>query len=138
MYSKAGEYLHTSKRMHFIEDETMPGVSPKARACIRQNVCTSLRMVIEVCRVTGLISCIRQNVCTSLRSQPRPHAAHSDHRTCIRQNVCTSLRRRKPARLTRTCYPCIRQNVCTSLRNVRRELDDLAVQLAYVKTYALH
>ena len=37
--------LHTSKRMHFIEDVGELRTSRKiAGTCIRQNVCTSLRM----------------------------------------------------------------------------------------------
>ena|GEM_PF-7030913 len=35
--------LHTSKRMHFIEEYKLVRFIPACRACIRQNVCTSLR-----------------------------------------------------------------------------------------------
>ena len=39
-----GWNLHTSKRMHFIEDETGIWLVSGLDACIRQNVCTSLRI----------------------------------------------------------------------------------------------
>ena len=35
--------LHTSKRMHFIEDRDARGTACSRITCIRQNVCTSLR-----------------------------------------------------------------------------------------------
>ena len=35
--------LHTSKRMHFIEDIQLRKCRRVRHACIRQNVCTSLR-----------------------------------------------------------------------------------------------
>ena len=105
--------LHTSKRMHFIEDS--PGVKPNARL---NPLHTSKRMHFIEERSQSALCQVR----------------HS----CIRQNVCTSLRSVSARADTGLPTSCIRQNVCTSLRNVRRELDDLAVQLAYVKTYALH
>ena len=107
--------LHTSKRMHFIEERLVGSCCE-----LTSSLHTSKRMhFIEdssaVCRSIFKGTCIRQNVCTSLRIRTRVRYRYRC-RSCIRQNVCTSLRRRKPARLTRTCYPCIRQNVCTSLR----------------------
>ena len=41
-------HLHTSKRMHFIEDASRPTRSTRAQPCIRQNVCTSLRRGLAV------------------------------------------------------------------------------------------
>ena len=84
--------LHTSKRMHFIEDATSVILGSVSITCIRQNVCTSLRtqyldsdirragylhtskrmhFIEETCRCIAsrwTVSCIRQNVCTSLRT----------------------------------------------------------------------
>ena len=61
--------LHTSKRMHFIEERRRHG-RPCAccPTCIRQNVCTSLRTYRPHSGVRVEAACIRQNVCTSLRS----------------------------------------------------------------------
>ena len=42
-----GWNLHTSKRMHFIEDETGIWLVSGLDACIRQNVCTSLRSLVH-------------------------------------------------------------------------------------------
>ncbi len=39
--------LHTSKRMHFIEDTPSVDVYVSVGACIRQNVCTSLRIEVQ-------------------------------------------------------------------------------------------
>ena len=36
--------LHTSKRMHFIEERAARTSGPPSPTCIRQNVCTSLRI----------------------------------------------------------------------------------------------
>ena len=36
--------LHTSKRMHFIEETSVITAGVATRTCIRQNVCTSLRI----------------------------------------------------------------------------------------------
>ena len=47
------ELLHTSKRMHFIEDRGRGVDVPPPAACIRQNVCTSLRNV-QSALITGL------------------------------------------------------------------------------------
>ena len=92
--------LHTSKRMHFIEDAAeFHGALYRAWACIRQNVCTSLRSSADRQGRRGPFqACIRQNVCTSLRSA---YGAPTDGRTstCIRQNVCTSLRIRPACRI---------------------------------------
>ena len=41
--------LHTSKRMHFIEETTTAPPHRGTAACIRQNVCTSLRILTD-CR----------------------------------------------------------------------------------------
>ena len=38
-----GTTLHTSKRMHFIEEPEMHAGKHSTGSCIRQNVCTSLR-----------------------------------------------------------------------------------------------
>ena len=60
--------LHTSKRMHFIEGaKDIADMVDRVDACIRQNVCTSLRGIERRERVVAAGSCIRQNVCTSLR-----------------------------------------------------------------------
>ena len=132
--------LHTSKRMHFIEDRSIRSGVKSGVTCIRQNVCTSLRSnslptspstvtlhtskrmhFIEECGPEGsrtpCRSCIRQNVCTSLRSvDDGGFVAERD--PCIRQNVCTSLRTRAhETTIAHPQSPCIRQNVCTSLRS---------------------
>ncbi len=46
MQLTAQEYdgLHTSKRMHFIEDSESDRNDKRHCPCIRQNVCTSLRI----------------------------------------------------------------------------------------------
>ena len=62
-----GTTLHTSKRMHFIEEPEMHAGKHSTGSCIRQNVCTSLRSSSSFRHVTGSVTCIRQNVCTSLR-----------------------------------------------------------------------
>ena len=38
--------LHTSKRMHFIEESMEYNVVSEDTTCIRQNVCTSLRRIL--------------------------------------------------------------------------------------------
>ena len=110
--------LHTSKRMHFIEDTSRTSSRTPSGSCIRQNVCTSLRDGPSVGEHGfGGWSCIRQNVCTSLRDASGS-VVNAVRRACIRQNVCTSLRdalRRGAGLQDRAC---IRQNVCTSLRDV--------------------
>ena len=67
--------LHTSKRMHFIEDSNMVTETIRHETCIRQNVCTSLRIRHGRGQHVESNPCIRQNVCTSLRrpAQARPH-----------------------------------------------------------------
>ena len=82
-------------------------------------------------------TCIRQNVCTSLRIGVI-HQFDGFDITCIRQNVCTSLRTHTATRNTLRTEPCIRQNVCTSLRMLESFRKFLSARLAYVKTYALH
>ena len=155
-------HLHTSKRMHFIEE--MRGLidATHVRACIRQNVCTSLRIVgsgmcvpsrfacirQNVCTSLRMSSarhvvvcqgaCIRQNVCTSLRSSADRQGRRGPFQACIRQNVCTSLRSAYGAPTDGRTSTCIRQNVCTSLRSLRCTLENTQRVLAYVKTYALH
>ena len=84
--------LHTSKRMHFIEEfRALPHSSAKS-TCIRQNVCTSLRRSPDRMVAIGL---------RCLHTSKRMHFieelmifwfAPSRPPTCIRQNVCTSLR----------------------------------------------
>ena len=39
--------LHTSKRMHFIEEQVSVFDPESSGTCIRQNVCTSLRMPLS-------------------------------------------------------------------------------------------
>ena len=155
------KYLHTSKRMHFIEDVLALYLSGQVNPCIRQNVCTSLRSEDQGdgTRIEG--TCIRQNVCTSLRSRGMGPCGHrgrlhtskrmhfiEDSRAnrrlaamppCIRQNVCTSLRKASwPPDRAKTAA-CIRQNVCTSLRIFDQPSAGRQNRiLAYVKTYALH
>ena len=63
-----GTTLHTSKRMHFIEEPEMHAGKHSTGSCIRQNVCTSLRNHIVSVSPNSSLTCIRQNVCTSLRS----------------------------------------------------------------------
>ena len=62
------ENLHTSKRMHFIEDPWPATFVTLLGTCIRQNVCTSLRSEMERAGESPFDACIRQNVCTSLRN----------------------------------------------------------------------
>ena len=152
--------LHTSKRMHFIEEWSARNGSWPRCACIRQNVCTSLRTARFATRSQKLLTCIRQNVCTSLRTvektvvqggvrlhtskrmhfieEQRGHTHRTGRRPCIRQNVCTSLRSHDMPRILQARKPCIRQNVCTSLRTECRQQWVHGHRLAYVKTYALH
>ncbi len=112
-------YLHTSKRMHFIEDRQQRALLRGFYGpCIRQNVCTSLRTACH--RHAGLRrgTCIRQNVCTSLRSVPTVHAAvavrrlHTSKRMHFIEECCR-------IHVSFSCGSCIRQNVCTSLRSYR-------------------
>ena len=63
--------LHTSKRMHFIEERPTTPLPPGGAACIRQNVCTSLRTADDRRPERVEAACIRQNVCTSLRTMGR-------------------------------------------------------------------
>ena len=106
--------------MHFIEEWSARNGSWPRCACIRQNVCTSLRTARFATRSQKLLTCIRQNVCTSLRTvektvvqggvrlhtskrmhfieEQRGHTHRTGRRPCIRQNVCTSLRRPAQAR----------------------------------------
>ena len=124
--------------MHFIEEWSARNGSWPRCACIRQNVCTSLRTARFATRSQKLLTCIRQNVCTSLRTvektvvqggvrlhtskrmhfieEQRGHTHRTGRRPCIRQNVCTSLRIRHGRGQHVESNPCIRQNVCTSLR----------------------
>ena len=131
--------LHTSKRMHFIEDKAFRMSCSVFPACIRQNVCTSLRTP------SGLCSLVSRDY---LHTSKRMHfiedikilrSGISLHIPCIRQNVCTSLRTLRQIRhVVRLANPCIRQNVCTSLRMIDHWTGPGWVVLAYVKTYALH
>ena len=119
---KKSAALHTSKRMHFIEESrSTPNAGPP-RPCIRQNVCTSLRKGERPDLDISWRPCIRQNVCTSLRTHawcggaPTRSTLHTSKRmhfieelqlvlpvlavsSCIRQNVCTSLRIRPACRI---------------------------------------
>ena len=133
--------MHTSKRMHFIEEVRCSTRSaPSESACIRQNVCTSLRnrrlgdchsaltlhtskrmhFIEDAAEFHGALyrawACIRQNVCTSLRSSADRQGRRGPFQACIRQNVCTSLRSAYGAPTDGRTSTCIRQNVCTSLR----------------------
>ena len=78
--------LHTSKRMHFIEELQRNRPHVWDRSCIRQNVCTSLRIDELVAHGLEKVTCIRQNVCTSLRIRPacrirqRPLHLHTSKR----------------------------------------------------------
>ena len=154
--------LHTSKRMHFIEDRQQRALLRGFYGpCIRQNVCTSLRSVPtvhaavavrrlhtskrmhfieECCRIHVSFSCgscIRQNVCTSLRS----------YRNCQGDTWATHLHTSKRMHFiedtvtstkSQGMSACIRQNVCTSLRIIDHVVKSKDNRLAYVKTYALH
>ena len=110
--------LHTSKRMHFIEDgHTGVQASPKPR------LHTSKRMhFIEEFRAlphsSAKSTCIRQNVCTSLRRSPDRMVAiglrclHTSKRMHFIEECCR-------IHVSFSCGSCIRQNVCTSLRSYR-------------------
>ena len=132
------ENLHTSKRMHFIEENaTIPRLIPRP-ACIRQNVCTSLRKHWAPTRVFWLRTCIRQNVCTSLRkaTSAENNAYPSSLHTSKRMHFIEE--RRCLGRVGGMCT-CIRQNVCTSLRTASSvHCYEASTVLAYVKMYALH
>ena len=111
-----GKHLHTSKRMHFIEEPTRPcTTSPPCRTCIRQNVCTSLRTSVYprgLSHVVDLHTSKRMHFIEDARISVRGVPLYA----CIRQNVCTSLRRCRNGRCRCLRRSCIRQNVCTSLR----------------------
>ena len=136
--------LHTSKRMHFIEDgHTGVQASPKPR------LHTSKRMhFIEEFRAlphsSAKSTCIRQNVCTSLRRSPDRMVAiglrclHTSKRMHFIEDppfgpsrlaavfLHTSKRMHFIEELMIFWFApsrpptCIRQNVCTSLRNAGR------------------
>ncbi len=105
--------LHTSKRMHFIEEDDTENDDKPDTTCIRQNVCTSLRKGHVVRFDVGQQACIRQNVCTSLRSLV--HGRPFRHRV-----LHTSKRMHFIEDWAGTTAPRILST------------------LAYVKTYALH
>ena len=130
--------LHTSKRMHFIED---PPFGPSRLAAVFLHTSKRMHFIEELMIFWFAPSrpptCIRQNVCTSLRMGALAPTL-SFAQPCIRQNVCTSLRRLQQRRDRRTEHPCIRQNVCTSLRSWENPHVRPRWILAYVKTYALH
>ena len=67
LHAGTRKILHTSKRMHFIEELIRGGAVAKRKTCIRQNVCTSLRIDRIRPERSRAVTCIRQNVCTSLR-----------------------------------------------------------------------
>ena len=70
--------LHTSKRMHFIEDSRANRRLAAMPPCIRQNVCTSLRKASWPPDRAKTAACIRQNVCTSLRIFDQPSAGRQN------------------------------------------------------------
>ena len=105
--------LHTSKRMHFIEDSNMVTETIRHETCIRQNVCTSLRMPLPV----GPVS----------RWWP-----------CIRQNVCTSLRNTSTAWISRVSWSLHTSKRMHFIEDRRKDSSSGRCTLAYVKTYALH
>ena len=133
--------LHTSKRMHFIEDSTASSsAASPAPTCIRQNVCTSLRRFVD-CPVRqhvadlhtsnrmhfleGARPCASTAVPACLHTSKRMHFIEGAKDiadmvdrvdACIRQNVCTSLRGIERRERVVAAGSCIRQNVCTSLR----------------------
>ena len=137
-FAKQLTNLHTSKRMHFIEDKTQENKTQE-----QSPLHTSKRMhfIEEGLQLVDLLltgPCIRQNVCTSLRSSSSfRHVTGSV--TCIRQNVCTSLRiEQVGAELVSVV------SLHTSKRmHFIEDYGALLVSekpdmLAYVKTYALH
>ena len=108
--------LHTSKRMHFIEDRQQRALLRGFYGpCIRQNVCTSLRRRASAHDCRPARPCIRQNVCTSLRTQyldsdiRRAGYLHTSKRMHFIEETCRCI-------ASRWTVSCIRQNVCTSLR----------------------
>ena len=154
--------LHTSKRMHFIEERAARTSGPPSPTCIRQNVCTSLRTSSDRSTGPGEDSLHTSKRMHFIEDSGRPRGP-PNHPSCIRQNVCTSLRSSSSFRHVTGSVTCIRQNVCTSLRieQVGAELvsvvslhtskrmhfiEDYGAllvsekpdMLAYVKTYALH
>ena len=154
--------LHTSKRMHFIEEVDNASGSCDVDTCIRQNVCTSLRTAGDRRPQRHEGPCIRQNVCTSLRTDRAIDEAtwaqtlHTSKRmhfieeprgppTCTTSaHLHTSKRMHfiedSPTRPRRTPN----RNLHTSKRmHFIEEQTILAFLgrlrlLAYVKTYALH
>ena len=129
--------LHTSKRMHFIEEfRALPHSSAKS-TCIRQNVCTSLRRSPDRMVAIGL-RCLhtskRMHFIEDPPFGPSRLAAVFLH-TSKRMHFIEDRRRWSRCPSARTC---IRQNVCTSLRRTRLSRDSFRGRLAYVKTYALH
>ena len=129
--------LHTSKRMHFIEDSNMVTETIRHETCIRQNVCTSLRMPLPVGPVSRWWPCIRQNVCTSLRTA-RFATRSQKLLTCIRQNVCTSLRNTSTAWISRVSWSLHTSKRMHFIEDRRKDSSSGRCTLAYVKTYALH
>ena len=129
--------LHTSKRMHFIEDRSRPNGTWPYRPCIRQNVCTSLRSGGHVglhARVLLLHTSKRMHFIEDPAPVSSTRGVPSLH-TSKRMHFIEDVRRWWRGALSATC---IRQNVCTSLRNVQSALITGLRGLAYVKTYALH
>ena len=113
-----GQVLHTSKRMHFIEEKSISAMGLQV-----SRLHTSKRMhFIEEARVpaahrhTGI-----------LHTSKRMHFIEDGvsrrcrrcRRSCIRQNVCTSLRKVVWNEDNISRNSCIRQNVCTSLRTCK-------------------
>ena len=107
--------LHTSKRMHFIEERAARTSGPPSPTCIRQNVCTSLRTSSDRSTGPGEDSLHTSKRMHFIEDSGRPRGP-PNHPSCIRQNVCTSLRSSSSFRHVTGSVTCIRQNVCTSLR----------------------
>ena len=107
--------LHTSKRMHFIEEfRALPHSSAKS-TCIRQNVCTSLRRSPDRMVAIGL-RCLhtskRMHFIEDPPFGPSRLAAVFLH-TSKRMHFIEEFRALPHSSAKSTC---IRQNVCTSLR----------------------
>ena len=132
-----GTTLHTSKRMHFIEEPEMHAGKHSTGSCIRQNVCTSLRSDGRQPGGGSPIPCIRQNVCTSLRTA-RFATRSQKLLTCIRQNVCTSLRNTSTAWISRVSWSLHTSKRMHFIEDRRKDSSSGRCTLAYVKTYALH
>ena len=97
--------LHTSKRMHFIEERAARTSGPPSPTCIRQNVCTSLRTSSDRSTGPGEDSLHTSKRMHFIEDSGRPRGP-PNHPSCIRQNVCTSLRR-SPDRMVAIGLRCL-------------------------------